>query len=160
DYADADGTLLYQVQRFEPKNFRQRRPNGNGGWIWNLDGVSRVPYRWPELLKYPDATIFVCEGEKDADRVASLGHCATCAAAGKWTDACITALAGRDIIILQDNDEAGFKKALAAATALHGTAKTIRFVLLPDLPHKGDVSDWLDDDPRRTDTQVTSSLTI
>src|SRR5262249_5293373 len=73
-YTDGNNTLLYEVLRLEPKSFRQRRPGGAGGWIWNLDNISRVPYRWPDLIKYPDATIFVCEGEKDAERVASLGH--------------------------------------------------------------------------------------
>jgi hypothetical protein len=83
DYADEQGTLLYQVERLEPKRFRQRRPDGKGGWIWKLDDVRRVVYHWPELLKYPDATVFVTEGEKDSDRVASLGHCATTVAGGK-----------------------------------------------------------------------------
>ena len=151
DYTDADGALLYQVLRLEPKSFRQRRPDGNGGFIWSLGDMCRVPYRWPELQKYPEATIFVCEGEKDADRVASLGHCATCVAAGKWTEGCVTTLAGRDVIILRDNDDAGRKKAIEAALALHGTAKSIRVVQLPDLPDKGDVSDWLDADPRRAE---------
>jgi Protein of unknown function (DUF3987) len=150
DYTDADGKLLYQVVRYDPKDFRQRRPDGNGGWTWKLD-ERRVLYRWPELLKFPDGTIFVCEGEKDADRVASLGHCATTVAAGKWTDECVRALSGRDCFILQDNDEPGRAKASAAARALHGTTKTIRIVALPDLPDKGDVSDWLDADPRRVE---------
>ena len=70
-------------------------------------------------------------------------------ASGKWTDTCVQALAGRDIIVLQDNDGAGEKKALEAAQALHSVAKTIRIVLLPDLPPGGDVSDWLDADPQR-----------
>jgi RecA-family ATPase len=148
DYSDSDGTLLYQVIRLEPKGFRQRRPDGNYGWTWSLGDVRRVLYRLPELLKFPDATVFVCEGEKDADRVASLGHCATTVAASKWTPDCVQTLAGRDVIILEDNDDAGRAKALAAAHALHGTAKTIRIVALPDLPNKGDVSDWLDADPR------------
>ena len=152
-YTDAAGVLLYQVLRLEPKSFRQRRPDGNGGWIWELD-ERRVPYHWPELLKYPDGTVFICEGEKDADRVASLGYCATCVAAGKWTEECATALAGRDVIILEDNDNAGRMKALSTAQALHGTAKTIRIVSLPDLPDKGDVSDWLDADPRRAEKLV------
>ena len=150
NYTDTDGTLLYQVCRLDPKDFRQRRPDGRGGWIWKLD-ERRVPYRWPELLNYPDATIFFTEGEKDADNVAALNLTATCVASGKWTDECIEALAGRDVIILEDNDDAGRKKALAAAQALHGTAKTIRIVSLPDLADGGDVSDWLDADPHRAD---------
>ena len=109
----------------------------------------RVPYRWPELILYSDATVFVCEGEKDADRVASLGLCTTTVASGKWTDECVRAVAGRDVIILEDNDDAGRKKSIAAAHALHGTAKTIRVVALPDLPADKDVSDWLDADPAR-----------
>jgi RecA-family ATPase/5S rRNA maturation endonuclease (ribonuclease M5) len=153
NYKDRDGTLLYQVLRYEPKNFRQRRPDGKGGWTWKL-AERRVLYRWPELLKYRDATVFVCEGEKDADRVASIDHCATTVAAGKWTGECVEALAGRDVVILRDNDDAGAKKALATAEALHGTAKSVRVVLLPDLPDKGDVSDWLDADQRRAEKLV------
>jgi hypothetical protein len=154
DYTDINGELLYQVLRYEPKRFSQRRPDGKGGWIWSIDDCPRVLYRLSELLKYPDACVFVCEGEKDAGRVASLDHCATTVACGKWTADCVQALAGRDVLILQDVDrnEAGRKKALAAATALHGTAKTIRIVALPGLtgePGSTDVSDWLDADPSR-----------
>jgi len=147
DYTDVEGNLLYQVCRLEPKSFRQRRPNGNGGWIWDLSG-RRVPYRLGDLLKYPEATVFVCEGEKDADRVAELGHCATTAASGKWTADCVQALAGRDVFIMEDNDAAGREKAASAALALHGKANSIRLVRLPDLPDKGDVSDWLEADER------------
>jgi len=55
-YTDKQGVVLYEVLRYEPKGFRQRRPDGKGGHIWNLDGVRRVPYRWPELAKYPSTT--------------------------------------------------------------------------------------------------------
>ena len=154
DYVDAGGTLLYQVLRYEPKDFRQRQPDGKGGWIWSAGERRRVLYRWPEVQKFPDATVFITEGEKDADRIASLGHCATTVASGKWTDECVKALAGRDVLILEDADEAGRKKAHVAATALHGTAATIRIVRLPDLtghPNNKDVSDWLDADPRRVE---------
>lgn len=154
DYTDDKGELLYQVCRLEPKSFRQRRPDGKGGWLWSVKDCRRFPYRLADLQKYPDATVFVCEGEKDADRVAALEQCATTVACGDWTDDCVNALAGRDILILEDNDEAGRKKAAKAATALHGTAKTIRIVRLPDLPEKGDVSDWLDADSRNADKFV------
>jgi hypothetical protein len=143
DYVDATGALLYQVVRFKPKSFSQRRPDGKGDWIWT-QGERRVLYRLPELLKYPDGTVFVCEGEKDADRIASLGHCATTVAHGKWTDICVNALTGRDVLIFEDNDDTGREKALKAAQLLHGKAKTVRVVRLPGLSEGGDVSDRLD----------------
>jgi putative DNA primase/helicase len=152
DYRDANGELLYQVVRYEPKRFNQRRPDGKGGWIWSKDDCPRVLYHLSDLLKWPDACVFVCEGEKDADRVASLDHCATAVACGKWTDDCVQTLTGRDVLILEDADKAGRKKALAAATALYGTASTIRIVRLPGLtgePKSKDVSDWLDFDLSR-----------
>src|SRR5208283_4574900 len=51
DYTDEGGELLYQTVRFDPKDFKQRRPDGKGDWIWNLKGVRLVLYRLPELRK-------------------------------------------------------------------------------------------------------------
>ena len=42
DYLGRDGQVAFQVVRLEPKDFRQRRPDGHGGWHWNLKGVDRV----------------------------------------------------------------------------------------------------------------------
>jgi RecA-family ATPase/5S rRNA maturation endonuclease (ribonuclease M5) len=153
-YTDADGTLLYEIERLEPKSFRARRPDGS----YSLKGFDRrVLYRLPELLKYPDATVFLCEGERDADNVAKLGHCATTVAFGQWSQESVDVLANRDVIILEDADAAGRKKATVAAKALYGTAKTIRIVRLPGLTGEKDskdVSDWLDADPHRARTLV------
>jgi hypothetical protein len=161
-YEDKDGVLLYDVLRYEhptlEKTFLQRSPDDKGGWLSDA-GETKVLYRWPELLKYPEATVFVCEGEKNSERVASLEHCATTVASGSWKGVDISALAGRDIIILEDADETGVKKALAAANALQPVAKTIRIVRLPGheqttKDHGKDVSDWLDEDPSRADQLV------
>lgn len=51
DYTDAAGNLLYQNCRFEPKDFRPRRSDGNGDYIWDLKGVRRTLYRLPEIVK-------------------------------------------------------------------------------------------------------------
>ena len=60
--------MLFQTVRFDPKAFRQRRPDGKGGWIWNLAGIDPVLYRLPELLSAPlSETVFVPEGEKDVE---------------------------------------------------------------------------------------------
>jgi hypothetical protein len=148
DYTDETGELLYQVLRYDnPKRFKAHRPDGNGGWI-DETGERRVLYRWLDLRKYPDATAFVTEGEKDADRIASLEQCGTTVAFGDWDEVDVAALKGRDCLILEDNDAPGREKAIKAATKLYGTAATVRIVRLPDLPDKGDISDWLNADPR------------
>jgi hypothetical protein len=147
DYTDEAGVLLYQVARLEPKDFRHRRPDGKGGWIWKLGDVRRVVYRLPELLQHPHATVSICEGEKDSDRLASLGHCATTVASGTWSGVDVSVLAGRDVFVLADADETGTKKALAAAKAVHGVAATIRIIRMPD--GAKDVSAWLDADASR-----------
>ena len=163
DYRDANGKLLFQSVRMDPKDFRQRRPNPDAGsdvsesdtgyWIWNLKDVNPVPYRLPELLSSvaadPGVTVFICEGEKDVDRLISLGLTATTNAggAGKWREEFTEYLTGRNAVLLQDNDEAGEKHVNHIARTLAGNAASIRILLLPNLPPKGDVSNWLDADP-------------
>lgn len=90
DYLGLNGKMGFQVCRIEPgknekkKDFLQRRPDGKGGWIWNLEGVEIIPYRLPELIKAE--TVFIPEGEKDCDNLRKLGVAATCnpMGAGKW----------------------------------------------------------------------------
>src|SRR5215469_8723470 len=83
DYTDQDGELLYQVLRYKPKTFRQRRPDGNGGWTWNLDGIERVPYRLPAVTGVEDVgVIFIVEGEKDCDGLRERGIVATTSPGG------------------------------------------------------------------------------
>lgn len=147
DYVDEDGELLYQAIRYAPKTFRARRPDGKGGWEWSISGVSRVLYRLPELLAAdPHETVFVVEGEKDADRLASLGCVATTNifGAGKWRDEYSETLRGRSVVILPDNDEVGRTHARQVAASLRDVAGSVKVVELPNLPNKGDVSDWLD----------------
>jgi hypothetical protein len=151
DYADEEGDVLYQSVRLDPKSFRQRRPDGKRGWIWNLDGVRRVPYRLPQLLAVPpDAVIFIAEGEKDVDRLVSLGLEATTNPGGaekfKLLDPALVerTFRGRAIVVLVDNDEPGRRHAQQVTRTLKDIAKEIRVVEFPELPAKGDVSDWLD----------------
>jgi putative DNA primase/helicase len=146
-YRDARAKLLYEVVRLDPKAFAQRRPDGAGGYVWNLEGIERVPYRLPELLAaHPLDTIFLPEGEKDVDRLADQGLVATTnpEGAGKWRDQYTAVLKGRHVAILPDNDVEGRRHAEKVARALYGKAASVRVVALPGLPEKGDVSDWLD----------------
>ncbi len=140
DYGD------FQVLRKEPKDFTQRRPDGKGGWIYDLKGVKRRLYQLPRLQAAdPDATVYIPEGEKDVNRLVALGLVATCnpGGAGKWREEYSESLRGRNVVILPDNDQAGRDHAERVARSLIGVAASIKIVELPDLPDKGDVSDWL-----------------
>jgi len=148
DYRDASGQVVYQAVRYEPKDFRQRRPDGAGGWIWNLQDTPRVLYRLPELLASdPKEYVFVVEGEKDVDALRAIGLVATSnvGGAGKWRDAYSGALDGRIVFVIPDNDDSGAQHAaqVIASIAVHALDSTTRMLRLPGLPPKGDVSDWL-----------------
>lgn len=145
NYVDETGTLLFQVVRFEPKDFRQRCPV-DGHWSWSVKGVRKVPYRLRELLGAVDATVYIVEGEKDVDRLMPLGLTATCNAggAGKWSAELSEFFRERRVVILPDNDEPGRKHAAKVSAALTAVGAMVRVIHLPGLPEKGDVSDWLD----------------
>jgi putative DNA primase/helicase len=145
DYTDERGALLYQCVRYAPKDFRQRRPDGAGGWQWNLNGTRRVLYRLPELIANPDKPVFIVEGEKDADNLARLGLLATTNVGGanNWRDEYAESLRGRHVVIVPDNDDVGRKHARRVAQSAQQVAASVKILELPNLPAKGDVSDWL-----------------
>ena len=142
DYTDEDNNLLYQVCRFEPKDFRQRRPNGKGGWIWNLKDTRRVLYCLPKILVSDQ--VFICEGEKDVAALNAQGLTATtnCGGASNWITEYSASLENRECIILPDNDEPGLRHAIKIAQSLDGKARSVKIIELPGLPIKGDISDW------------------
>lgn len=178
DYKDESGALLFQSVRQrlidpakwpnEPKKrFRQRAPDDKGNWVWSLAGVRRILYRLPELLAAdPGVVIWICEGEKDVDRLRSLGLVATCnpMGAGKWLDEFSDVLANRDCVVIEDDDPQatepdgitlkfysdgrpifpGQDHAQDVARSLHGKAKRVRVLSLSNQHLKHDVSDWLD----------------
>jgi len=152
EYRDERGVLLYQALRFPAavdgkKTFRQRHPDGAGGWIWKMDGVRRVIYHLDKIQRRE--VIAVVEGEKDADRLWALGLPATTnsGGAGKWRDELTAQLveAGvKRVVIFPDNDPPGEAHSLLVARSCADAGIFVKRILLPDLPEKGDVSDWLD----------------
>jgi putative DNA primase/helicase len=144
DYINEYGELVYQVCRFEPKDFRQRQPNGTG-WKWSIKGVTPLPYRLPDMLAKPNATVLVVEGEKDADNLAALDLVATCnsGGAGKFDQALAHHFKGRKVVIVPDADKAGQEHVQTVAERLYPVADSIRVLTLPGLTGKQDVTDWL-----------------
>lgn len=156
DYHDKNGRLLFQVCRTTDKRFFQRRPDGCGGFIKGLGDLKPVLYRLPELLSALDSgeVVYVVEGEKDADNLARLGLTATTnpMGAGKWRDYYSSYFPiGANVVIFPDNDLPGRKHADQVAASLKARGCRVRVVLLPGLPQKGDVSDWLADGHDKAD---------
>jgi AAA domain/Homeodomain-like domain len=152
DYRDEAGRLLFQVVRYDPKDFRQRRPGTeHGTWVWNLEGVRRVPYQLPDLIKAvaEGRTIHISEGEKDTDNLRALGFAATTNPGGvkKWQQEFSKFLCGADVVVLPHNDADGREHGEQVAASLHGIASRVRLLdigaVWPECPPKGDVSDWL-----------------
>jgi 5S rRNA maturation endonuclease (ribonuclease M5) len=144
DYLDGGGQLQFQVVRYDPKDFRQRRPDGNGGWHWNLKGIDPVIYNLPQVLKASE--VCIVEGEKDADNLATLGICATTCAMGakKWRDHYNQYLKGKQVVLIPDNDNEGREHIAQIGNALNGNAASLKLLEIPDLPSKGDISDFID----------------
>lgn len=146
NYHDERGALIFQVCRCTDKHFFQRRLGENGEWVNNLSGVTRTIYRLPELTQARGTrVVFLVEGEKDVDRLFSVGFLATCnpGGAGKWKQTYAKHLKGRHVVVIPDNDAPGKDHAKAAVQTLRGVAASVRLLDLPGGKPHGDVSSWL-----------------
>lgn len=153
DYKNMKGELVYQAVRLEPKSFRQRRINpehdslepesiSNPHWLWNMEGVERVIYNLPKVMK--SQSVWVVEGEKDADTLGKLGIVATCnvGGAGKWLEAYGDYLKGKEVVLCGDADEPGRKHMEDVLRSIEGKVTSAR--IIGDLPDKcKDISDYL-----------------
>jgi hypothetical protein len=138
-YHDEHGELLSETVRFDTEirddRFRYRRPDGKGGWIWNLDGVRRVLYRLPELIEGIGCgyLVLVCEGENDAEAARSLGYIATThpGGIGEWRDEYDEFFRAADVVVVSDNDAHGKGQADARVRAEHlsRVAKRVRIIM-------------------------------
>src|SRR5215831_14224514 len=141
-YVDEQGRPLFEVRRYSNKGFSQHRPDGRPG----IKGIRRVLYRLDRIQGRK--IICIAEGEKDVDNLWTAGIPATCNSGGaeKWTDDHTKQLVDakvQEVVVLPDNDQAGSLHAKQVARSCHAAGLTVKVVNLPDLPEKGDVSDFL-----------------
>lgn len=150
-YVDEDGVLLFEKLRYisedGKKTFRQRRPDpdNRGSYIYDLDGVRKVLYNLPAVIKgvANGDPIWIVEGEKDADTLIKRGIVATTTTlgAGSWESEHTRPLVGAYIEIVADNDEPGIEHALDVASKLRSAGCTVNTWICPE--HK-DISDHLE----------------
>lgn len=143
-YQDENGQPLFRVCRTEPKGFYQQRYE-NGKWISGLGDTRRVIYHLPEILA-SNKTIIFCEGEKDVERLRSLSLVATTSPMGanSWNSDFSAWFKGKRVACVPDNDAPGKAHIERVAKDLHRTGALVKIIVLPGVPEKGDVSDFLD----------------
>lgn len=146
NYIDQHSELVFQVLRLDPKDFRQRTPKPDGGWAWSLKSLEKlVPYKLPTIIETTTG-ICLCEGEKDADNLESLGFVTTTFAggAGAWREEYAQWFKDRRVYIIQDNDKAGEEGSIKRAKQLSAVATQVKII---KLPNNGavtkDVTDWI-----------------
>lgn len=154
-YQQGSGEIVFEVVRYEKiedgrvlKTFRQRRPNGDGTWSWNVKGVEKPLYRLSKVMR--SAEVLLVEGEKDVHVAESLKFVATTNAGGSkapWERQYTETLKGRNVVLIPDNDKSGREHMVKAASALYGVAESLKWLDLPGLPEKGDLSDWVETQP-------------
>lgn len=175
EYADENGELLYSVDRVHltfddgttKKIFPQYHFGANGTRIKNLNGTRRVPYRLPELIEAvrQGADIFLCEGEKDADNLRTLGLAAT--SFKNWKSEFNAHLKRAHVCLIQDHDTSGVKQANDACKRLSGNVASLKTLdLFQDEPlpekHGKDFSDWFENEKRNglSDDEIAEKLCI
>jgi DNA polymerase I-like protein with 3'-5' exonuclease and polymerase domains len=146
NYLRVDKYVLASGER----RFYQHHWNGHK-WIYGVKNTyaeTKIPYRLPELIAaLPTEPVWICEGEKDTDNVAALGLVATTNPGGakNWQPELAQWFKGKELAyIIEDNDDAGREHTRKIQSALHGITPNIVVISFPELPDKGDVSDWLD----------------
>ena len=149
DYVDGQGSLLFQVLRYEPKEFKTRLQDEAGNWVWGIkDSNANLQ---PVLFKLPQViaaqTIVVVEGEKDAetaDRLLPSGWASTTSPFGacQWREEFSEVLRGKQVYLCPDTDHTGLRHLIQVGMSLKGRAKEIRVIDLPKTVK--DLTEWVE----------------
>lgn len=180
-FFDENGDLAYEKIRFKGKKFSHRRYE-NGVEVWGLsEGVytetfpgsnsysmkdrpgakelwlperEHILYNLPNLIEgvKNGQTVYIVEGEKDADNVIKRGLIATTTSIGatkgdlgkKWLKSFNKYFKGANVVLVPDNDKPGMAFMDHVAKQLKSVANSVKIIELPGLATKGDISDWLE----------------
>jgi len=136
-YTDEDGVTQHIKQRYKTfdakgKTYKQFRVDEQGRRHASMTGANIVPYNLPEVdfARKTGRTVFLCEGEKAADALKTIGVVATCThnGASSFPEDVVKHLVGLTIAIVPDNDTVGWEYARKAVAALKSVTKSIRVI--------------------------------
>ena len=144
-YLDKNGELVAEKVRYKNKTFfwRSKKPDGS----YDYHKPKNVPLYNGTVLEKAEA-VFLVEGEKDVDTLTKYGLPAVSLPNGAhWENEYVAYFSDKVIIILPDNDDTGRDYAKAALKALKPTNYNTGIMQLnnlwPEIPEKGDVSDYI-----------------
>jgi hypothetical protein len=151
EYQDENKTTVFVKQRLRigesGKTYRLYKVDADGRRHTTLGDARIVPYNLPELLDAKSAgrIIYLVEGEKAADALATLKVTATTAhtGAGSWPEAITEYFAGANVVILPDNDLPGWRYAQKAVDAIFAIAKNVKVVDLGLQGHGDDAYEFI-----------------
>jgi hypothetical protein len=159
-YVDANRIPVFRKHRYEPRGFSVERRDQAGNWVKELAAdTPRVLYNLPDVVTAN--LVLVAEGEKDCDNLSAFHlwperkhvHVAATTnfdgawqpgSAPKWRDEYNRFFGGKDVVIFEDNDAAGWIRADYIAAQIQSLAFTVRRISFRNMPPKSDVSDWLE----------------
>jgi len=139
-YTDENGDAKHKTVRTDPKDFFQYRLEA-GEWKLGLEDIRTYMFNLPNIIKQD--TVYITEGEADAETLMALGLPATTVPMGanKWRDDYTPYFINKNVIIVRDNDDPGEIHANRIAWELRSVAKSIQGVC-PSTKSKGDVTDY------------------
>jgi hypothetical protein len=151
EYVDEHGSVLFVKQRYKTsdakgKTYKLLRILEDGNRQASMVGARVIPYRLSDVLEAKNQAkpVFIAEGEKAADALASIGvFCSTShTGAGSWPAANSHWFADMNIVLVPDNDAPGYRYVSLVASALLPIAKSIRLLALP-VGHTEDAFEWV-----------------
>ena len=155
-YEDLGGKIAYEKEKWEKFNAAGERLSKRFVF-YRYEGAKRLPgkgdanlilYNLKDVVK--SETVFICEGEKDADALKKIWREKNCAfttnatGADSWDDAYNKFFKGKKVVIFEDNDEAGRKRSSSLKAKLESVVRDIKIIRFEELEEHGDVSDYLE----------------
>jgi hypothetical protein len=151
-YTDENEIPLFVKQRYKTfdakgKTYKTLRIMADGSRVGKLGDCRIVPYRLTEVQQAVTngKVVYIAEGEKAVDALCSLGVTATTshAGAGGWNADLNQYFSGANVVVVPDNDTAGWGYAAKIVESLLPVVKSIRVLDLPHLSHKEDAFEWV-----------------
>ena len=151
DYTDERGALLFQVVRFPNHQFRQRKPDGQGMELETrrhppravpLAGTDR---RQEDRQRASLASLSVRRRKRRRSPAPRLGRrrhhqSRRCPVLARRVQPVLRWRQGHPT---RNNDQAGRERSAKLAPQLARAGAIVRVIRFPELPAKGDISDWL-----------------